>query len=63
MLLLTAGGPFRGACTNPPKEQSSCGVSARTLIPQESPPAVKVNKQKLRKSTTNDNSAKIIEKQ
>jgi len=40
--------------------QSSCGVSACTLIPQELPPAVKVNKQKLRRSTTNDNRAKKL---
>jgi len=32
-------------------EQSSCGVSACTLIPQESPPSVIINKEKSRKST------------
>ena len=42
--------------------QSSCGVSACTLIPQESPPSVIINKEKSRKSTTNDNRAYLQNK-
>jgi len=61
LLIFTAGGRFPWACANPLREQSSCGVSACTLIPQESPPAVTVNKEKSRKSTAKDYRANILE--
>jgi len=41
-------------------EQSSCGVSACTLIPQESPPSVIINKEKSRKSTAKDYRANLL---
>jgi len=51
------GGRFPWGMRQSSTEAKLRGVSACTLIPQESPPEMKVNKQKLRKSTTNDNGA------
>jgi len=43
-LIFTAGGRFPWGMRQSSSEQSSCGVSACTLIPQESPPSVIISK-------------------
>jgi len=59
-LIFTADGRFPWGMRQSSSEQSSCGVLACTLIPQESPPSIIINKEKSRKSTAKDNRANLL---